>query len=198
MIDDDQDEHGRHVDQRQLVRPLVVLKIHSGSVWIPAPDVKFVTMISSNDSAKASRAPATSAVRIAGKVTRRKVVNVSAPEVRRRLLEGCATCVGVGRWRCCRSTTTQNVAWPMMIVSRPNSMPIVRNAVFSARPVTMPGQGERQDHDERDRLPPEEPEAVDRERQQRAQDEGQGRRAEARLDRGQRSRGPDAWVVERL
>ena len=36
-------------------------------------------MISSNDRAKASSAPAISAVRIAGKVMRRKVVNVSAP-----------------------------------------------------------------------------------------------------------------------
>ncbi len=34
----------------------------------------------------------------------------------------------------------QNVAWPMMIVSRPKSMPMVRNAVLRAIPVTMPGR----------------------------------------------------------
>ena len=33
----------------------------------------------------------------------------------------------------------QNVAWPMMIVIRPSSSPIVRNAVLRAMPVTMPG-----------------------------------------------------------
>lgn len=56
-----------------------LLKIQSGSVWMPAPDVNFVTMISSNERAKASRAPAIGAVLTAGKVTRREVVDVSAP-----------------------------------------------------------------------------------------------------------------------
>ena len=36
-------------------------------------------------------------------------------------------------------TTTQNVAWPTMIVVTPKSKPIARNAVLRARPVTMPG-----------------------------------------------------------
>ncbi len=33
----------------------------------------------------------------------------------------------------------QNVAWPMMIVIIPSSIPIARKAVLSAMPVTMPG-----------------------------------------------------------
>ena len=37
-------------------------------------------------------------------------------------------------------TTTQNVACPTMIVNSPNGKPIDRNAVLSARPVTMPGR----------------------------------------------------------
>ena len=44
-------------------------KIHSGRVCTLAPAVNVVTMISSKDSAKASRAPASSADRTAGKVT---------------------------------------------------------------------------------------------------------------------------------
>ena len=39
-----------------------------------------------------------------------------------------------------KTTTTQNVAWPTMIVISPKSKPTVRNAVFSAMPVTMPGR----------------------------------------------------------
>ena len=67
--------------------------------------------------------------------------------------------------------TTQNVAWPMMIVIMPNSMPIVRNVVFErdagddARAGRSAGSSE-----ERDRLAPEEPEPLDGERDQRAQD----------------------------
>ena len=36
--------------------------------------------------------------------------------------------------------TTQNVAWPTMIVSSPKSMPNVTNEVRSAMPVTTPGR----------------------------------------------------------
>ena len=46
-----------------------LLKIQIGSVSTAAPAVNLVTMISSNDSAKASSAPATSAVRMFGRVT---------------------------------------------------------------------------------------------------------------------------------
>ena len=38
-----------------------------------------------------------------------------------------------------KTTTTQNVAWPMMIVISPKSKPTARRAVFNAIPVTMPG-----------------------------------------------------------
>ncbi len=37
-------------------------------------------------------------------------------------------------------TTMQNVAWPMITVSRPRSIPIARNAVLRAMPVTIPGR----------------------------------------------------------
>ena len=54
------------------------MKIQIGSVsWVPAVNV--VTMISSNDRAKASRPPARIAVRRTGNVTWRKVCQVSAP-----------------------------------------------------------------------------------------------------------------------
>ena len=55
------------------------MKIQIGSVSSPAPIVKLVTMISSNESAKASSPPAASAVRTLGKVTRRNVCQGSAP-----------------------------------------------------------------------------------------------------------------------
>ena len=54
------------------------MKIQIGSVC-SEPAVNVVTMISSNDRAKASRAPATSAVRSWGKVMSRKVCQEPAP-----------------------------------------------------------------------------------------------------------------------
>src|SRR3712207_4761202 len=54
------------------------VRIQIGSVW-SGPAVNVVTMTSSNDSANASRAPASSALRSAGKVTWRNVWNVDAP-----------------------------------------------------------------------------------------------------------------------
>ena len=60
-----------------------------------APDVKFVTTISSNESANASRAPATSAVRMAGNVTYLNVCQPPAP----RSWEASINDVGVRRSR---------------------------------------------------------------------------------------------------
>ena len=54
------------------------MKIQIGSVSCE-PAVNVVTMISSNDSANASSAPATSAVRICGKVTSRNARHGPAP-----------------------------------------------------------------------------------------------------------------------
>ena len=54
------------------------MKIQIGSVS-SEPAVNVVTMISSKESAKASSAPATSAVRICGKVTSRNVRHGPAP-----------------------------------------------------------------------------------------------------------------------
>ena len=50
-----------------------------GTVCVPAPAVNRVTMISSNDSANASNAPDSRAVRMPGMVMRRNVIQVSAP-----------------------------------------------------------------------------------------------------------------------
>jgi hypothetical protein len=54
-------------------------KIQTGSVCVPGPAVKVVTMISSKDRAKASSPPATSADRTSGKVTSANARKVSAP-----------------------------------------------------------------------------------------------------------------------
>ena len=53
-------------------------KIQSGKVFC-APAVKVVTMTSSNERAKASKAPATRAVEIKGNVTSRNVCQPLAP-----------------------------------------------------------------------------------------------------------------------
>ena len=62
-------------------------------------------------------------------------------------------------------------------------------AEFSAMPVTIPGQRDRQDEEERDRLPPEEAEAVDAEGSRRAEDE---------RDAGGDQPDPDATATARL
>ncbi len=56
-----------------------LLKIQMGRVVMPGPAVNVVTMISSKDSANASRPPASSADRISGNVTYRKVCPGEAP-----------------------------------------------------------------------------------------------------------------------
>ena len=62
---------------------------------------------------------------------------------------------------------------------------------FSAMPVTMPGQRDREDHEERDRLAAEEAVARDRERRERAEDQRDGRRQQPGLDRVEKaSRAP--------
>ena len=75
-------------------------------------------------------------------------------------------------------------------------MPIVLIAALSAMPVTMPGQRDRQDQEERDRLAPEEPEAVDGERGQRAQEQRDAVARQRGLDR-QQQRLADRLVLER-
>ena len=62
------------------------VKIQIGSVC-SAPAVNVVTMISSNESANASRPPATSAVRIAGKRDKSERLERVGAEVHRGLLE---------------------------------------------------------------------------------------------------------------
>src|SRR5450631_3764320 len=109
---------------------------------MPGPAVNDVTTISSNDRAKDSKAPAMTAERTAGKVTKRKVCHVDAP----RSIDASCNDRPVRRNRAAtllNTTTMQKVAWPSTTVSRPNEMPsgfsTVRNAEFSAMPVTIPG-----------------------------------------------------------
>ena len=71
-----------------------LLKMNFGIVS-SVPETKFVTTISSNDSANASSAPATIAVRIAGNVTIRKVCHPFAP----RSIEASTSDPGVRRSR---------------------------------------------------------------------------------------------------
>ena len=145
----------------------IALKIHFGSVS-SAPERKFVTMISSNESANASSAPAMSAVRIAGSVTWRNVCQPSAP----RSIDASTIDPDVRRSRAItllNTTTTQNVAWPIMIVHIENVTPVVFIADRSAIAVMMPGQRDRQHEHERHGLPAEEPEPVHGERSERAE-----------------------------
>lgn len=106
---------------------------------MPVPRVNVVTMISSNDSANASRPPASSAERSIGNVTSRNVVKPVAP----RSIDASSRLPPIRRNRATtllNTTTMQNVACAMIAVSRPRLMPrIVRNALFSAMPVTIPG-----------------------------------------------------------
>ena len=87
----DERQHDHHerddVDDRQLLRGRERLsRIQIGSVSV-LPAVNVVTMTSSKLSAKASSAPATSAERICGNVTKRNVCHACGAEVGRRLLE---------------------------------------------------------------------------------------------------------------
>ena len=72
----------------------MLLKMNFGIVS-SVPEVKFVTTISSNESANASSAPAMIAVRIAGQVTYRNVCHPSAP----RSIDASMSDVGVRRSR---------------------------------------------------------------------------------------------------
>ena len=112
-------------------------KIHSGRVFC-APAVNVVTMTSSKDSAKASRAPETSAVDSMGRVTVRNAKNPCAP----RSADASYIDPDIRRSRASTllyTTTMQNVACPMTMVSRDRSIPAKLNAEFSAIPVMIPG-----------------------------------------------------------
>ena len=96
-------------------------------------------MISSKDSPKASRPPATSAERIAGNVMSRNVRARVAP----RSIAASSTLPTVLRRRAAAlfsTTTTQKVAWPAISVSSVSPPRNVVNTLFRARPVTMPGR----------------------------------------------------------
>src|SRR4051794_25990909 len=113
-------------------------KIHSGRVCTPGAAVNVVTMISSKDRAKASSPPASSADRSSGNVTSRKGCQTPAP----RSIEASSSEPPIRRSRASTllyTSTTQNVACAITIVSRPHGRPRTRKALFSAIPVTTPG-----------------------------------------------------------
>src|SRR4051794_6329899 len=113
-------------------------KIHRGSVFC-APAVNVVTMTSSNDSANASRPPATSAVEITGKVTKRNVCQPLAP----RSCEASISDVCVWRSRAItllKTMTMQKVAWPITIVQYERLIDQNWKNEFSAIPVMIPGR----------------------------------------------------------
>ena len=97
-----------------------------------------MTTISSKDNANASSPPAITALRIDGNVTYRNVCHPSAP----RSIDASTNDVGVRRSRATtllKTTTMQNVAWPMMIANRPNGIPEAFTDEFRAIAVTIPG-----------------------------------------------------------
>jgi hypothetical protein len=115
-----------------------LVKIQIGRVWSPAPAVNVVTMISSKESANASRAPASSADRSAGKVTNRNVWAPSAP----RSIDASSSDRDTRRSRATtllNTTTMQKVAWPTTIVHSESGTPRNRKVDCRAMPVTMPG-----------------------------------------------------------
>ena len=101
MIESDDHEQRDDVDDRLLAGRQRFAKIQIGSVCC-APAVKIVTITSSNESAKASRPPASSAVRICGNVTWRNVCHDVGAEVRRGLLERPGHAAKPRLRRCCR------------------------------------------------------------------------------------------------
>src|SRR5512132_3294193 len=108
-------------------------------IVISPPEVKFVTTISSKESAKARRAPEIRAVRIAGKVTYRKLCQPLAP----RSIDASTSDPGVRLSRAItllNTTTMQKVAWPITIVQTLNEIRKVLIDEFRAIAVTMPGR----------------------------------------------------------
>ena len=139
MIDSRQDDDRRHVHERELVRARVVLKIQIGSVCMPGPAVKFVTMISSNDRAKASRAPAISAVRMRRERHPPEGQEGVRAEVGRGLLERARRPPQPGdRVVVDDHDAERGVADDDR--EQPERDADVRNAVLRAMPVTMPGR----------------------------------------------------------
>src|SRR4051812_14267663 len=114
-------------------------RIHSGSVVVSDPARKKVTAISSNDSANDSSAPATSAVRIVGTVTYRKVCQPLAP----RSCEAHVSDSDTRRRRAStllKTSTMQNVVWPMITVRIDSGVFVNRKNDASATPVITPGR----------------------------------------------------------
>ena len=95
-------------------------------------------MISSKESAKESNAPAIKALRIIGKVTNLKVVNLLAP----RSMLASAKFPPNRRYRAAtllKTTTIQKVACPITMVKKVNLPKKLVKTLFNAIPVTIPG-----------------------------------------------------------
>src|SRR6185503_5904913 len=108
-------------------------------IVISPPEVKFVTTISSKESANARRAPEIRAVRIAGNVTYRKLCQPLAP----RSIDASTSDPGVRRSRAItllNTTTMQKVAWPITIVRMLKEIRNVLIEELRAIAVTIPGR----------------------------------------------------------
>src|SRR3954469_22057134 len=114
-------------------------RIHNGSVVVSAPARKKVTAISSNDRASANSAPAISAVRIEGKVTRRNVWKPLAPRSR-----DASSSEGDSRRNrastLLNTSTMQNDVWQITTVRTDSAVCVKRKNDASATPVSTPGR----------------------------------------------------------
>ncbi len=149
-------------------------RIQSGSVVVSAPARKNVTAISSKDSANDSSAPATSAVRIVGRVTWRKVWKPLAPRSR----EASSSEGDTLRSRAStllNTSTMQNVVCPMITVRIERSVFVNRKNEASATPVITPGRMIGSVTAKLISSLAEEPEASEGERHARAQQRGRTR-----------------------
>ena len=173
-----------------------LVKIQIGSVCWPAPIVKVVTMISSKESAKASRPRRRAPCAVGQRDVAERLPGVG-PEVGRGLLE-----------------RARDPAQPRddVVVDDDDAEGGVaddhgeeaevdaedlREGVAERDAGDDAGQGDRQDDEERDRLAAEEPIARDGERGERAEQSAIAVATEADLDRGH-ERVAGAVVVERL
>ena len=91
--------------------------------------------------------------------------------------------------------TTQNVAWPMMMVMIPKSTAAVAERGVERHAGDDARQRDGQEQQKADRLAAEEPEAMDREGGESAQDQRDGGGAEGRAD-GRVSASADAGLLE--
>ncbi len=143
-----------------------LLKINFGIVS-SLPARKFVTTISSNDSANASSAPAIDGVADRGERDVAERLPAVGAQVHRRLDQRGRRAPQPGDHVVVDTTTMQKVAWPTMIVSSPNEIAAALIGRVQRDRRHDPRERDRQHQQERDRVASEEPEPMDGERRQR-------------------------------